>query len=156
MWNLATYDLREKVNQTSLETWDDEFEVAGLTKAEIKLVKPHRVAESPVQFECKVFSILRIPGREGSIVGTSDIVIGRVVGIHIKGEAITNEGLIDVLKIKPLARLGYWQYTRVEKLFDMKMPLMPDDTTGGSVLAGEESAFKKTDESKSIEPHNLI
>ena len=61
------------------------------TKAASKVVKPPRVAESPVQFECKVHSIVRITG--DSLVGHSDIVIGRVVAIHIKGEYITPDGV---------------------------------------------------------------
>jgi flavin reductase (DIM6/NTAB) family NADH-FMN oxidoreductase RutF len=145
VWNMATYDLREQVNETALETHDDEFEIAGLTKTESKLVKPPRVKESPVQFECKVHSILRIPGREGSLVGTSDIVIGRVVGIHIKGEAVNADGLIDVLKLKPIARLGYWQYSAIESVFEMKIPLMPDDVVGMAVLAGNQSKLQEHD-----------
>jgi flavin reductase (DIM6/NTAB) family NADH-FMN oxidoreductase RutF len=79
------------MNASSLESWDDEFPIAGVTKAPSRVVKPPRVAESPVQFECKVHSIVRIQG--DSLVGHSDIVIGRVVAIHVKGEYITPEGV---------------------------------------------------------------
>ena len=96
VWNMAIYDTREAVNASALESWDDEFPIAGVHKLPSKLVKPPRVAESPVQFECKVHSIIRIPGN--SLVGHSDIVVGRVVGIHVKGEYITEQGLFDVLK----------------------------------------------------------
>jgi len=88
---LRRYDTREAVNASSLESWDDEFPIAGVHKLASKLVKPPRVAESPVQFECKVHSIIRIPGN--SLVGHSDIVVGRVVGIHVKGEYITEQGV---------------------------------------------------------------
>lgn len=74
-----------------MESWDDEFPIAGVTKVPSRVVKPPRVAESPVQFECKVHSILRIEGN--SLVGHSDIVIGRVVAIHVKGEYITSDGV---------------------------------------------------------------
>jgi flavin reductase (DIM6/NTAB) family NADH-FMN oxidoreductase RutF len=60
---------------SGLESWDDEFPIAGMTKAPSRIVKPPRVAESPVQFECKVHSINRIVGN--SLVGHSDIVIRR-------------------------------------------------------------------------------
>jgi len=58
-----------------------------------RVVKPPRVAESPVNFECKVHSILRVTG--DSLVGHSDIVIGRVVAIHVKGEYITPDGVSE-------------------------------------------------------------
>ncbi|KAF7944618.1 uncharacterized protein EAE97_005251 [Botrytis byssoidea] len=134
VWNMATYDLRDSVNASSLESWDDEFPLAKVTKVPSKVVKPPRVAEAPVQFECKVHSIIRIDG--DSLVGHSDIVIGRVVGIHIKGDFITGDGLFDVLKAAPLARLGYQQYTAVNNIFEMQMPGMPDDHVSGNILGG--------------------
>ncbi|KAJ5450515.1 FMN-binding split barrel [Penicillium daleae] len=134
VWNMPTYDLRENVNQSALESWGDEFPISGVTKAPSRLVKPPRVAESPVSFECKVHSVVRIQG--DSLVGHSDIVIGRVVGIHVKGEYITSDGLFDVLKAAPLARLGYHQYTAIDNVFEMKVPLMPDDFVSGRVLSG--------------------
>jgi len=137
VWNMATYETRDAVNASSLESWDDEFPIANVTKAKSRIVRPPRVAESPVQFECKVHSILRIQG--DSLVGHSDIVIGRVVAIHVKGEYITPDGLFDVLKASPLARLGYHQYTAITHTFDLKMPFMPDDNVSGNVLGGENS-----------------
>ncbi|KAF5874400.1 putative flavin reductase domain protein fmn-binding protein [Botrytis fragariae] len=134
VWNMATYDLRGSVNATALESWDDEFPLTKVTKVPSKVVKPPRVAESPVQFECKVHSILRITG--DSLVGHSDIVIGRVVGIHIRGDFITGDGLFDVLKAAPLARLGYHQYTAINNIFEMEMPFMPDDHVSGNTLGG--------------------
>ncbi|KAF7931769.1 uncharacterized protein EAE98_004505 [Botrytis deweyae] len=134
VWNMATYDLRDSVNATALESWDDEFPLTKVTKVPSKVVKPPRVAESPVQFECKVHSILRITG--DSLVGHSDIVIGRVVGIHIRGDFITGDGLFDILKAAPLARLGYHQYTAINNIFEMEMPFMPDDHVSGNILGG--------------------
>jgi hypothetical protein len=89
----SSHALREPTNASALESHDDEFPLANVTKIPSHIVKPPRVAESPVQFECKVHSILRIAGN--SLVGHSDIVIGRVVGIHIRGEFITDEGVSD-------------------------------------------------------------
>lgn len=88
---LSSYDTREAMNASSLESWDDEFSIAGLTKVPSRVVKPPRVAESPVQFECKTHSVVRIQG--DSLVGHSDIVIGRVVGIHVRGEYISADGV---------------------------------------------------------------
>ena len=93
-----SYALREAVNSSALETWGDEFQEAGIEKAPSKLVRPPRVADSPVSFECKVHSIIRIATDHtgevtGHFVGNSDIVIGRVVGVHVKGEYITGDGV---------------------------------------------------------------
>ncbi|KAM0171031.1 hypothetical protein ACHAPF_008510 [Botrytis cinerea] len=117
---MAIYDLRDSVNATALESWDDEFPLTKVTKVPSKVVNPPRVAESPAQFECKVHSILRING--DSLVGHSNIVIGRV--------------LFDVLKAAPLAKLGYHQYTAINNIFNMDMPFMPDDHVSGNTLGG--------------------
>jgi flavin reductase (DIM6/NTAB) family NADH-FMN oxidoreductase RutF len=121
VWNMATYDLREAVNITSEEFPRDvdEFARAGLTKAPSRLVRPPRVAESPIQFECVHLQTVRLPG--AGPIGTVDVVFGRVVGIHIAEHALT-DGRVDVAKLKPLARLGYYEYTYVDKVFSMPPP----------------------------------
>ncbi|MCP5145331.1 MAG: flavin reductase family protein [Gammaproteobacteria bacterium] len=131
VWNMATYDLREAVNLSSavLPPEIDEFEVAGVTKAPSLKVRPPRVAESPIQFECRHVQTVRLPG-EGK-TGTCDLVIGRVVQIHIDDRFITEDGRIDVVSIKPLARMGYYDYTYVDKAFSM----LPPNATG-TRLAG--------------------
>ena len=120
VYNMATYELRDKLNITACEFAPevDEFEKAGLTKAPSVLVKPFRVAESPIQFECKYVQTIRLPG-EGR-VGTADIIIGKVIGVHVKDEFIMDDGKIDILKIRPLARLGYSDYTSVESAFTLE------------------------------------
>jgi flavin reductase (DIM6/NTAB) family NADH-FMN oxidoreductase RutF len=122
VWNMATYALREAVNITAEELPPnvDEFERARLTKAPSHLVAPSRVAESPIQFECKYLNTLRFPG-EGKM-GPVDVVFGRVVMIHIADDVINHQGQIDVLKIRPIARLGYYDYTSIESLFQMVIP----------------------------------
>jgi flavin reductase (DIM6/NTAB) family NADH-FMN oxidoreductase RutF len=122
VWNMATYELREAVNKSAEEVPPevDEFVLAGVTKAASHAVKPCRVAESPVHFECVYHQTIRLPGN--SMLSTSDVVFGRVVGIHIKDEVVTADGHIDVLKIRPIARLGYFDYTSVESIFSMIIP----------------------------------
>jgi flavin reductase (DIM6/NTAB) family NADH-FMN oxidoreductase RutF len=122
VYNMATYELREAVNRSAAEVPPeiDEFEIAGLTKAPSVMVKPCRVAESPVQFECRYYQTIRLPGN--GLMGSVDIIIGRVVLIHIKDDAITPDGRIDILKIRPLARLGYYDYTTVDSIFEMVIP----------------------------------
>ncbi|MCS7281115.1 MAG: flavin reductase family protein [Desulfobacterota bacterium] len=121
-YSMATYDLREKVNITAMEVpfEIDEFELAGLSKEPSLKIKPSLVAESPIKFECVLHQLIRIPGR--SPMGTIDVVIGRVVMIHIDDGVIGQDGKVDVLKIKPLARLGYNDYTFVNNLFEMVIP----------------------------------
>ena len=122
VWNMATYDLRHAVNKSAEEVPPDvdEFEISGVSKAPCELVKPSRVAESPVHFECKYHRTIRLPGN--GTMGTVDIVFGRVIGIHIKDEVIGPDGRIDVLTIRPIARLGYHDYTSVESIFSMIIP----------------------------------
>lgn len=135
VWNMATYALREAVNTTSTEFPPevDEFEAAGLAKAPSLVVAPPRVADSPVHFECRHLQTIRIPGN--GHMGAADIVIGRVVHIHVADDALTADGRIDVEKIKPLARLGYYDYTCVEKRFEMLPP--GDDPRRFKGLAGD-------------------
>jgi flavin reductase (DIM6/NTAB) family NADH-FMN oxidoreductase RutF len=122
VWNMATYDLREAVSLSSHEfpADVDEFEAVGLEKAPSLIVKPPRVAASPVHFECKYLQTIRIPGNGD--MGTVDMVLGRVVKIHIKDDALTPDGRLDIPRIKPLARLGYHNYTYVDKQFEMPPP----------------------------------
>lgn len=122
VWNMATYALREAVNITGEELPPDvdEFERAGLTKAPSRRVRPMRVAESPIQFECEYLNTLRFPGVPP--MGAADVVFGRVVAIHIADHAIDARGMIDVLKLQPLARMGYYDYTFVDKRFEMVIP----------------------------------
>jgi flavin reductase (DIM6/NTAB) family NADH-FMN oxidoreductase RutF len=63
---------------------------------------------------------LRLPGN--SSVGTVDVAIGRVVGIHIAESALTADGRVDVLRLRPIARLGYYDYTSIESVFQMIIP----------------------------------
>ena len=86
VYNMATFDLREAVNRSAAEVPPEveEFELAGVNKAPSIRVKPCRVAESPVQFECRYHQTLRLPGN--GLMGTVDVVIGRVVLVHIRDE----------------------------------------------------------------------
>jgi len=121
VYNMATYDLRDAVNRTSeiVEADIDEFAAAGLTAAPSRLVKPPRVAESPIQFECRYYTTLVLPGHDWSTHHYS--VVGRVLGVHIKDDVLTTDGKIDIVKIRPLARLGYLDYTSVESSFSINL-----------------------------------
>jgi flavin reductase (DIM6/NTAB) family NADH-FMN oxidoreductase RutF len=119
VWNMATWDLREAVNLSSEELphGTDEFLHAKLAKAPSRQVRPPRVAGSPIQFECRHLQTLRLPGN--GAVGSVDVVFGRVVAIHIDDRHLRADGRIDIEGIRPLARVGYHDYTTVEKVFTM-------------------------------------
>jgi flavin reductase (DIM6/NTAB) family NADH-FMN oxidoreductase RutF len=136
VWNMATWDLREAVNKSAQEVPPqvDEFDLAGVTKAPSRIVKPPRVAESPVHFECRYHMTLRLPGN--GAMGSVDVVIGRVVGIHIADDFITPDGRLDILKARPIARLGYYDYTSVDSLFEMVIPDANPDLLRGLEGAG--------------------
>ncbi len=122
VWNMATYDLREAVNISAME-WPegvDEFEKAGLNKAPCLDAPGPRVAESPAQFECKYLSTTRLRGNSNH--GWADVVFGQVMQIHVKDEVIRPDGKLDIGAIKPLARMGYYDYTHVTETFEMRIP----------------------------------
>jgi flavin reductase (DIM6/NTAB) family NADH-FMN oxidoreductase RutF len=120
--NMATYELREQVVASSsvVPPEVDEFEIAGVTKLPCRMVKPPRVAESPINLECVYHNTMTVPANRRDTIHR--VVVGRVVGIHIQDEMLTAEGLVDIEKIRPLARLGYKNYTSVTAVFPIKMP----------------------------------
>lgn len=119
--SLATWDLREQMNKTSASVGPevDEMALTGLTPAPSQLVKPPRVAESPVAFECKYYKSMELPPDTGR--GIYTMVVGRVVGIYIDDKAI-NDGMVDTGKLKPIARLGYMDYSVVDNTFTLQRP----------------------------------
>ncbi|TLD35576.1 Vacuolar aminopeptidase 1 [Venturia nashicola] len=144
-WNLATYRLRDHVNISAEQTpyGIDEFEKAGLDKCfstvlkgdEVEGMACPMVKASPVRFECEYHSTIRLPGNPP--MGTVDIVIGRVIGVHIDEDVLT-DGKLDVRKTEPIARCGYYEYTVVRETFEMVIPGMDEAN-----LAGLEGSTKR-------------
>ena len=119
--NLATWELREEMNATSAQVARsvDEFELAGLTPTPSQLVKPPRVKESPVHLECTHLKTVELPSNDPERPNL--VVFGRVVGIHID-DSIIADGMINMDAFRPIARLGYTDYTVVDNVFTMRRP----------------------------------
>ncbi|AXA93417.1 flavin reductase family protein [Massilia sp. YMA4] len=95
VWNLATRELAERMNQTcaAVPPEVDEFTLAGLTPVPSRLISVPRVGESPVSFECRVTQIVQLQGADGAQVPTW-LVLGEVVGVHI-ARVLLKEGIYD-------------------------------------------------------------
>jgi flavin reductase (DIM6/NTAB) family NADH-FMN oxidoreductase RutF len=122
--NLATWPLREAVNVSSAPAPPgvDELTLAGLTAMPSRVVAPPRVAESPVNLECRVTTHVELPTPDPADPNT--VVFGEVVGVHIDDGAIV-DGRVDVTRLEPIARLGYSDYMRVLETFAMTRPAWP-------------------------------
>jgi len=139
-WQLATYPLRELVNKTaeSVPYGVSEFDRHGIRKEFSRSlpIQVPMVADSPVKFECKYHSTIRLPGNPP--MGTVDIVIGQVVAIHIDDSVINKDGQLDPHLTQPIARMGYYDYTVVRETFPM---IIPNQTS--THLGGLEGSVKK-------------
>lgn len=120
--NVVNYDIVQQMSLSSTEYADgvNEFLKSGLTMLPSDIVKPFRVAESPVQFECKVNEIIAL-GNEG---GAGNLIICEVVKIHIHETILDENGTIDQYKIDLVSRLGGNWYSRSNQgLFEVEKPL---------------------------------
>jgi len=119
--NLCNWDLREAMNVSSANVGPeiDEFALAGLMPAESVHVATPRIAEAPASLECVFITRLRLPSTNPKI--ENNVVIGRVVGIHI-ADSIIADGMIDMAAYRPVARLGYMDYSVVDNVFEMLRP----------------------------------
>ena len=117
--NIVTYELREAMNVTSGE-YDasvNEFELAKVTPRPSKIVRPPRVAESPVNFECRLHQIIDFSPAPTS----SSLVIGEIVSIHMNDTHI-KEGRLDRNSLDLIGRMGGVQYTKTTQRFEMVRP----------------------------------
>ena len=119
--NIATWELREPMNQSSASVARDvdEFQLAGLEKAPSRLVKPPRVKASPIQLECRTVHVLSLPTSKPEI--ENRVVFGEVAGVHID-ESVLVEGRVDLTRVRPIARCGYQDYSVLDALFSMRRP----------------------------------
>ncbi len=106
VWNLTTLPLARQMNETSatLPHGENEFLRAGLTPAASRLVSVPRVAESPVNFECRLSQCIQLTGADGTAVDTW-LVLGEVVAVHID-ESLLEDGIYQTAKAQPVLRAG--------------------------------------------------
>lgn len=125
VWNLATRTLGEQMNATcaAVPYGTDEFALANLTKAPSRLVAPPRVAESPVNFECKLSDIVRMKSHTG-VEADAWLVLGEVVAVHID-QSLLKDGIFDTFGAGIILRAGgpsAYAAIGPEARFDMMRP----------------------------------
>ena len=113
--------LRKQMNETSaaLPHGDSEFDAAGIEGAPSTLIKPLRVAAAPVAFECVYLQTIEL--EHWNPPQRNFMVLGKVIGIHVSEEVVV-DGLADVTKWNPVSRLGYFDYSTVDTVFEMFRP----------------------------------
>ncbi len=144
--NVVNYDLVHQASLSSTEYGKDvnEFVKAGLTMLKSDLVKPFRVAESPIQMECRVNDIIKL-GTEG---GAGNLVICEVVKIHIAEEVLDENQIIIQEKLDLVARAGGNYYNRAKNgFFEIPKPLqtlgigidaMPEEIKNSMIFTGND------------------
>jgi flavin reductase (DIM6/NTAB) family NADH-FMN oxidoreductase RutF len=142
--NIVSFEMVQQMSLSSTEYAKgvNEFKKAGFTELDSDMVKPPRVAEAPVQLECKVNEVIAL-GKEG---GAGNLVICEVIKMHIKEEILGDDGSIDPFKIDTVSRLGGNWYSRAKSgLFEVPKPLttlgmgvdmLPEEIRNSKVLTG--------------------
>lgn len=144
--NIVDYAMVQQMSlaSTAYAKEVNEFTKAGLTELASETIQPPRVAESPVQFECKVIEVKPL-GTQG---GAGNLVICEILKIHIKEEVLDTNGAIDPLKIDQVARMGGNWYSRANQgLFEVPKPVaqlgigvdqIPESIRLSTVLTGND------------------
>lgn len=117
--NMVTEDLVEQMNATAqvVPAEVDEFELVGLTPIASTKIKPNRVKESPIQFECEMVHHYFL---ENHKQGGACIVIGRIVMMHIDESVLLDNHKINMETYKPVARLAGSNYSKIGEVFSIK------------------------------------
>lgn len=120
--NMATEELTEALNMTSapLEPGHNEFEYAGLTMQPSVKVKPPRVKESAITFECEMVHHYSLEGHHN---GGATIIIGRIVLFHVDESVLLDDYKINMEAYRPIARLAGSNYAKLGEVFSIKRPL---------------------------------
>jgi flavin reductase (DIM6/NTAB) family NADH-FMN oxidoreductase RutF len=145
--NVVNHEIVQQMSLSSspYDSSIDEFVKAGLTPLSSDNIKPFRVKESPVQFECKVNEIVEL-GQNG---GAGNLVICEVVKIHINESVLDENEMIDQHKIDLVSRMGGNWYCRADEnsMFEIQKPIttigigvdqIPEDIRSSSILSGND------------------
>lgn len=145
--NVVNYAIVEQMSLASspFDSSIDEFKKSGLTPLSSELIKPFRIAESPVQFECKVNQVIEL----GSQGGAGNLVISEVIRLHINESVLDDSGMIDQHKIDLVSRMGGNWYCRANEhaMFEITKPIttigigydaIPEDIRKSLVLTGND------------------
>lgn len=147
--NIVNYDIVQQMSLSSTEYGKgiNEFEKAGLTPLTSQTIKPPRVAESPVQFECRVNEVISL-GTEG---GAGNLVICEVLKMHINEAVLDADGKIDPVKLDAVSRMGGNWYSRAKQgMFEVPKPLsrlgigfdqLPEAIRTSKLLTGNDLAM---------------
>lgn len=176
--NIVNYEMVQQMSLASTEypKGVNEFIKSGFTEIASDLIRPPRVAEAPVQFECKVLNVVSL-GNEG---GAGNLVICQVVRLHMHETILDEEGKINPFKIDTVARMGDNWYSRAKMgMFEVPKPLstmgigvdaLPEAIRNSNILSGndlgmlgnvsvlpaEASIFVSTSEVAHQEAHSLL
>ena len=167
--NIVNYSIVEQMSLSSspFDSDVDEFVKSGLTPIASETIRPFRVKESPVQFECKVNEVVEL-GTEG---GAGNLVICEVTKIHIDESILDENGTIDQHKINLVSRMGGNWYCRAnaESMFEIKKPIMtigvgydsiPEDIRNSSILTGNDlgklGGIEELPNETDVNDHKLI
>ena len=144
--NVVNHNIVQQTSLSSTEygTGVNEFEKAGFTMLASEKVKPFRVKESPVQFECKIIEIKEL-GNEG---GAGNLIICEVVCMHIDEQVLDKNGSVDQMKLDLVARAGGSFYSRANtSFFEIPKPIsqkgigidqLPEDVRSSHILTGND------------------
>lgn len=118
--NLVPYALRESMNLTAatLPYGESEFEKFNISIAPSQKVRPPRVADAPIAFECKLDRVIELG--DGPL--GSSVVFGTILCMHVSESVLDGDGAIDPVKLDTIGRMGGDFYTRTTDLFSMKRP----------------------------------
>ena len=115
--NIVSYAMKDDMNKTS-GPWErgvDEFAFAGIAKEPCQTIPCSRVAAAPATLECKLTQVVQLPGE------ANFAVFGEVTGVHLRDDCLS-DGIFDVTKYQPLARMGYRDYAVIQEVFDLARP----------------------------------
>lgn len=120
--NIVSVEQKEQMMQTSTSlpyrvSEIDHFQIPVVAS---RLVKPPRVASSPVSLECRYLSTMQLPKESEDL--SNKVVFGQVVAVHIN-DAVMTEGRVDIKKLRPLCRLGYKEYSAILDSFELERPV---------------------------------